>query len=105
MTRKRDLSDVKPQTASENTLSVAQPGQSEIMRRAAYRAQVRETMQRFSDQALAYQDSIIRGGIDREECDRELRRRHAEQQQCPACRGTGGGVWNDCPACDGNGIV
>jgi hypothetical protein len=40
-----------------------------------YRQQVRETMQAFSDQALAFQDSIIRGGIDREECDREIARR------------------------------
>ena len=24
---------------------------------------------------------------------------------CPACRGTGGGTYNDCPTCDGNGVV
>ncbi len=24
---------------------------------------------------------------------------------CPACKGTGGGVWNDCPTCGGNGVV
>lgn len=24
---------------------------------------------------------------------------------CPACRGTGGGVWNDCGYCGGNGVV
>jgi hypothetical protein len=24
---------------------------------------------------------------------------------CPACRGTGGGEYNDCPVCDGNGVV
>lgn len=27
------------------------------------------------------------------------------QPKCPACRGTGGGVYNDCPTCDGNGVV
>lgn len=24
---------------------------------------------------------------------------------CPACRGTGGGVYNDCPTCSGNGEI
>ena len=24
---------------------------------------------------------------------------------CPACRGTGGGVYNDCATCGGNGVV
>jgi hypothetical protein len=43
----------------------------------AYRAQTRRTMQAFSDQALCFQDSIIIGGIDREECDREIMRRLA----------------------------
>lgn len=47
----------------------------------AYRLQVRETFQRFSDQALAFQSSIIRGGIDRQECDRELERRRAGGQR------------------------
>ena len=42
---------------------------------AAYRQQVRETFQKFSDQALAFQNARIIGGIDREECDRELARR------------------------------
>ncbi len=40
-----------------------------------YRADIRRTMRHFSDQALRLQDSIIRGGIDREECDREIMRR------------------------------
>lgn len=40
-----------------------------------YRAEVRATMQRFSDAALACQDAHIIGGIDREECDREIMRR------------------------------
>ncbi len=40
-----------------------------------YRVDVRRTMRRFSDQALRFQDSIIHGGIDREECDREIMRR------------------------------
>ncbi len=39
---------------------------------AKYRMQTRRTMQLFSDQALRLQDSIIRGGVDREECDREI---------------------------------
>lgn len=47
----------------------------ESERVAKYRAEVRATMQRFSDQALAYQDARIIGGIDREECDREIMRR------------------------------
>ena len=42
---------------------------------AAYRAEVRETMRQFSDAALAYQDARIIGGIDREECNREMARR------------------------------
>lgn len=42
---------------------------------AEYREQARRTFQQFSDQALLFQDTIIRGGIDREECDRELNRR------------------------------
>lgn len=29
----------------------------------------------------------------------------AEPDRCPACRGTGGGRYNDCPACDGNGVI
>lgn len=42
---------------------------------AAYRAEVRRTMRAFSDEALRFQDSVIIGGIDREECNRELARR------------------------------
>lgn len=30
---------------------------------------------------------------------------HSRGEECPVCRGTGGGVWNDCPTCDGNGVV
>ncbi len=52
-------------------------------RMAAYRLQVRETMGYFSDQALRYQSSIIRGGIDREECDREIvRRQNGGERVC-----------------------
>ncbi len=32
-------------------------------------------------------------------------REDRERSTCPACRGTGGGQWNDCPSCDGNGVV
>ena len=46
-----------------------------MTRNEDYRQQVRQTMQAFSDEALAYQDRIIIGGIDREECDREIERR------------------------------
>jgi hypothetical protein len=49
----------------------------EAQRLQDYRAQVRETMQAFSDQALASQSARIIGGVDREECDRELARRRA----------------------------
>lgn len=42
---------------------------------ADYRERIRETMQAFSDEALAFQDIRIVGGIDREECDREIARR------------------------------
>lgn len=42
---------------------------------AEYRAQARKTMQAFSDQALEFQSARIVGGIDREECDREMLRR------------------------------
>lgn len=45
-----------------------------------YRQQVRKTFQSMSDQALAFQSSIIRGGIDREECDREMTRRRILSQ-------------------------
>lgn len=45
-------------------------------------------------------------------CVKAANARRAEQasvsyvnQQCPTCRGTGGGVWNDCPTCGGNGVV
>ncbi len=44
-------------------------------RLAKYRADVRKTFQRFSDEALAFQSARIVGGIDREECDREIERR------------------------------
>lgn len=44
-------------------------------RLAQYRAEIRRTFQAFSDEALAYQDARIVGGIDREECDREKARR------------------------------
>jgi len=43
-----------------------------------YRLQVRKTFQQFSDHALAFQDARIIGGIDREECDREINRRRKE---------------------------
>jgi hypothetical protein len=44
-------------------------------REAKVRADFRRTMRAFSDEALAFQDTIIRGGIAREECDREIARR------------------------------
>jgi hypothetical protein len=47
-----------------------------------YRTQVRRTFQKFSDEALAFQDARIIGGIDREECDREKARR-AQRCCCP----------------------
>lgn len=28
-----------------------------------------------------------------------------KEGQCPTCKGTGGGTYNDCPTCDGNGVV
>ena len=42
-----------------------------------YRKRVRTTFQQFSDQALAFHDARIVGGIDREECDREIKRRRS----------------------------
>ena len=45
------------------------------MSSASYRAEIRETVQRMSNEALAFQDRRVRGGIDREELDRELARR------------------------------
>jgi len=27
------------------------------------------------------------------------------EQPCPACKGTGGGTYNDCPLCGGNGVA
>lgn len=79
---------------------------AEWLRNERYRAQVRETFKRLSDKALGYQDAVIRGGIDREECDREIaRRRERLANACPTCRGTGGGQFNDCPTCDGNGVI
>lgn len=50
-------------------------------RQEKYRAEVRRTMQMFSDEALRYQDARIIGGIDREECDREIRRRAARREK------------------------
>jgi hypothetical protein len=44
-------------------------------RMATYRAQVRETFGQMSDEALVFQNSIIVGGIDAEEVERELNRR------------------------------
>ncbi len=44
--------------------------------RDKYRLQIRKTFQGFTDEALLYQDARIAGGIDREECDREIDRRH-----------------------------
>lgn len=44
-------------------------------RSGKYRAQVRHTLQRMSDQALEVQSGVVRGGIDREELDREVNRR------------------------------
>jgi hypothetical protein len=40
-----------------------------------YRRLVRDTFRKMSDRALAYQSSVIVGGIDREEVDREIARR------------------------------
>lgn len=40
-----------------------------------YREEVRKTFQSMSDQALSFQDSVVRGGIDRQELDREINRR------------------------------
>lgn len=45
---------------------------------AAYRSEVRETFGRMSDAALAFQNGVVRGGIDREELDREIARRDDE---------------------------
>lgn len=45
----------------------------------AYRKQIRRTCQAMSDQALMYQNSVTRGGIDREEVDREIARRRADR--------------------------
>ena len=42
---------------------------------STYRSEVRQTFRALSDEALAYQSSIIVGGVDREECDREVARR------------------------------
>ena len=42
---------------------------------AKYRQQARETFQKMSDQALFFQNTVVRGGIDREELDREMNRR------------------------------
>ena len=44
-------------------------------RMAEYRAKIRASFGRMSDQALAFQSRVIRGGIDREEVDREINRR------------------------------
>jgi hypothetical protein len=41
----------------------------------SYRDQIRRTFKAFSDAALAFQSERIIGGVDREECDRELARR------------------------------
>jgi hypothetical protein len=35
----------------------------------------------------------------------EADERQGGPEPCPACRGTGGGQYNDCPYCDGNGCV
>ena len=42
-----------------------------------YRQQVRRTFQQMSDQALDYQSTVIRGGIDRVELEREIARRRS----------------------------
>ncbi len=49
----------------------------------SYRESVRETMRAFSDEALAFQSSVIVGGIDRQECDLEIRRRAARARPRP----------------------
>jgi hypothetical protein len=57
-----------------------------IDRHAAYRAEIRRTLQKFSDEGLAFQDRRIIGGIDREECDREIRRReNARREDAIVC--------------------
>ena len=40
-----------------------------------YAQQVRETLQQMSDEALAFQNTVVHGGVDRVELDRELARR------------------------------
>jgi hypothetical protein len=47
----------------------------EMKPKKPYREQVRETLQAMSDQALRFQDTVVVGGIDREELNRELTRR------------------------------
>lgn len=34
-----------------------------------------------------------------------LGERAVQDAECPTCRGTGGGMYNDCATCGGNGVV
>lgn len=70
-----------PATRSGRPSTFKIGGTPDVQPLETYRAQVRRTMQAFSDEALAYQAGIIVGGIDREELERELERRSTSSEE------------------------
>ena len=58
-----------------STNRIVEPNGGAASRLLAYRTQIRQTLQSMSDQALRFQATVIRGGIDREELIREMNRR------------------------------
>jgi hypothetical protein len=82
--RAADLEARKAETPEQREARIALEHDAWVARRAErelelerYREQVRETFQQMSDQALAFQNTLVRGGIDRQELDREFTRRAA----------------------------
>lgn len=75
------LADAAARELNRKLVAESTPGVVEELatdrtdRNSNYRAQVASTFQRMSDQALDFQDSVVVGGIDREELDKEITNR------------------------------
>lgn len=69
-----EIRQIEASPAAHLTASIRREREAHL-RELRYRLQVRGTFESMSDEALAFQSSVIVGGIDREEVDREIARR------------------------------